>query len=142
MNEVKVFSVIEKHSWEKNALKKLLVEALENLNYRNTYTELHLINGKLMKRMHKKVTNVLAYPAVKSFPHPETERKYLGEIYLNPSFIRRNKEDIKFMAIHGLLHLLGYSHSRNNNKIKMERKEIQLLNKLHTLVRPVRDKRV
>lgn len=47
----------------------------------------------------------------------------LGEIYLGPDHISRQKEDIVFMAVHGLLHLAGYDHERAGDRARMERKE-------------------
>src|SRR3989338_7248238 len=47
----------------------------------------------------------------------------MGEIYLGPDHIRRHKEDIAYMAVHGLLHLAGYDHERAGDRARMERKE-------------------
>ena len=74
--------------------------------------------------------NVLAFPTPKSFPRPDINRKPLGEIYLNPQYIKENGEDLIFMFIHGFLHLLGYDHKRRNDRIRMEKKETELLKSL------------
>ncbi len=66
-------------------------------------------------------TNVLSFNAP-DFPRV-THENFLGEIYLNPTYIKRHKEDINFMLIHGLLHLLGYNHKRKGDRIKMQKLE-------------------
>ena len=71
--------------------------------------------------------NVLAFPAPKDFPRPDIKSKPLGEIYLNPQYIKENGENFIFMLIHGFLHLLGYDHQKRNDRIRMEKKERELL---------------
>lgn len=45
---------------------------------------------------------------------------YLGEIYLAPNYIKKKKENIEKLAVHGVVHLLGYTHNRNRDSIRME----------------------
>jgi rRNA maturation RNase YbeY len=71
--------------------------------------------------------NVLAYPSSPHFPHPDRPGKFLGEVYVNPEYIARHGESLPYLLIHGFLHLLGYDHKRNNDRILMERKEQELL---------------
>ena len=99
------------------------------------YVEVVLVGDKTMKK------NVYSYPAKKGFPYPGIKQKPLGEIYLNPSFIGKEKitfgtEDLalptklNYMLIHGFLHLLGYDHIKKNDTITMERLEHKLLAEL------------
>ncbi len=78
--------------------------------------------------------NVLSYPAG-SFPRPKHEKKSLGVIYLDLDYIKRHGEDVAFMLLHGILHLLGYGHVRKNDRIKMERQERRLLRMFRTKLR-------
>lgn len=69
-----------------------------------------------------KPTNVLSFIKPKGFPG-ET----LGEVYLGPVYIQKNKESLDLMLIHGVLHILGYDHKKKSDRIVMEKKERQLL---------------
>ncbi len=97
------------------------------LNQEKSYLEVYLVGKEFMYK------NVLAFPAPKGFLRPDIKSKPLGEIYLNPQYIKENGEDLAFMLIHGFLHLLGYDHKKNNDRIRMEKREKELLSnaKLH-----------
>ncbi|MEK9154805.1 MAG: rRNA maturation RNase YbeY [Patescibacteria group bacterium] len=97
--------------------------------------EIYLIgNGKMRilnkKFRHKdKATDILSFLEPKNFPHPENGKpklkiKPIGEVYLNMDKIK-DQETEAYLLIHGLLHLLGYDHKRENDRIKMEKKEQQ-----------------
>jgi len=96
------------------------------VNQRNSCLEIYLVGKAFMDK------NVLAFPASKNFPRPDKKGKFLGEIYLNPDYIKKHNEDIFFMLCHGFLHLLGYEHKKKDDRIKMEKKERELLRKLTT----------
>ena len=89
---------------------------------KGTSFEVYLGSDRFMKK------NVLAFPAPEGFPHPDIAGgKFLGEIYLNPFYIKRKGEDLLFMLIHGYLHLLGYDHIKKGDRMAMERRERSLL---------------
>lgn len=83
------------------------------------------------------VTNVLAFPS--DIP-PEVEPMFtiLGDLAICPSIIAKEAklqgitEDAHYahMIIHGLLHLIGYTHDTSATQIVMETKEIQYLSQL------------
>ncbi|MDO8467283.1 MAG: rRNA maturation RNase YbeY [bacterium] len=93
----------------------------KQLKQEKTYLEVYLVGKEFMYK------NVLAFPAPKNFPRPDIKLKSLGEVYLNPQYIKENGEDLVFMLIHGFLHLLGYDHKKENDRISMESKEKELL---------------
>ncbi len=86
-----------------------------------------LVTGSVMDK------NVLAFPSPKGFPRPDTKSEPLGEIFLNPDYIKSRGEDLFYMLCHGFLHLLGYNHRRRRDTIKMERKERNLLGKISVI---------
>jgi len=63
---------------------------------------------------------------------------YLGEIILSPENARRRakimgwtlEQTLVFLIIHGILHIMGYTHDKNRDTSEMERKEKHLLKKL------------
>ncbi|MGC9968470.1 MAG: rRNA maturation RNase YbeY [Minisyncoccia bacterium] len=83
----------------------------------------------LKRRFFKKKTepNVLSFPEPLCFPHPETKRRYLGEIYLNRDLLRRDPERAAPLLLHGILHLLGYDHKKKAGAAKMEKLEKNIL---------------
>jgi probable rRNA maturation factor len=93
---------------------------------RNYYLEIYLVGDKFMEK------NVLSFPTPKNFPRPDIKGKILGEIYLNPLYIKKNKESLERMLIHGVLHLLGYDHKKKKDRIKMEKKETKLIKLLYS----------
>jgi len=115
-------------------LKELAQKALGILKVSGT-PEIFLVSSQEMRSLKRKYlgqdkdTNVLAFPYPKDFPQPQTE-KQLGEIYLSPSYIKRHKESIEFMLIHGLLHLLGFNHELKGDRIQMEKLEKELVREL------------
>ena len=83
----------------------------------------------LKRRFFKKKTepNVLSFPEPLRFPHPETKRRYLGEIYLNRDLLRRDPGRTAPLLLHGILHLLGYDHKKKADAAKMEKLEKSIL---------------
>ncbi|RJP45751.1 rRNA maturation RNase YbeY [Candidatus Parcubacteria bacterium] len=78
----------------------------------------------------KKVLNVLAFPEPTGFPHPETKKEFLGEIYVNWERYGSRPSELAYLMVHGLLHLLGYRHGRKNDMMAMYRLERRVLERL------------
>ena len=80
---------------------------------------------RLNRRWHgmDRATNVLSFPEPRGFVHPPRAQKPVGEIYLCPSYIKARGQDMRFMIVHGILHLLGYDHIRRQDRARMERAE-------------------
>jgi rRNA maturation RNase YbeY len=109
-------------------LVKIIANAADKLlrmtNRRKGHVEIYLVGNRAM------TTNVLAFPAPKDFPRPDVRGEHLGEIYLNPRYVREHGEELSAMLVHGYLHLLLYDHKTRNDRIKMEGKEAELLSKI------------
>ncbi len=66
------------------------------------------------------------------------EGSYLGEIILSLKDVARRakamektlKETTAFLIVHGVLHIMGYTHKKNRDTAEMENKEKYLLKKL------------
>ncbi len=86
----------------------------------------------LKKRFIKKQTepNVLAFTEPIAFPHPETKKRYLGEVYLNKDILKKSPERLSPLLLHGILHLLGHDHKKKADIMKMEGLEEKILAKL------------
>ena len=78
--------------------------------------------------------NVLSFCGLDAFPRPDLRGKlFLGEIHLNPTFIKQKGDSLEHMLVHGFLHLLGYDHIKKGDRILMERMEEGLLKELSDL---------
>lgn len=117
-------------------LQFLAKKMLKALHQRNAIVDIFLLqNGdikKLKARFIKKKTepNVLAFPEPIAFPHPETKKKYLGEIYLNRDILNKSPKRTAPLLLHGLLHLMGYDHKKKADRIEMEALEAKVLTKI------------
>ena len=122
--------------WNEPKLSRLASKILKTLKVRNATLDIILLDDKsitkLKARFIKKKTepNVLAFPEPVHFPHPETKKRYLGEIYLNRDILKRSPERARALLLHGVLHLLGYDHIKKADMVEMEALEARLLKKL------------
>ena len=133
MNKVFVESLSRKFQGLEKKVQAVVRPALRRLKKQSTRVDVYLISEAGMRALNKRFrerkrsTNVLSFKEPKGFPHPEATTSYLGEIYLAPDYVRRKKENLEYLLVHGLLHLLGYTHLKKNDRIRMERLEKKLL---------------
>jgi len=108
---------------------------LKALGVRRAALDIFLLPNREIKalkaRFIKKKTepNVLAFREPVRFPHPETKRRYLGEVYLNRDILRNDPARAAPLLLHGILHLLGHDHKKKDDARKMEALEKKLLMK-------------
>jgi probable rRNA maturation factor len=122
---------------EKEA-QRLLKKALKLLGRERSAADIFFIGDAAMRRLNRvyrgkdKTTNVLSFSAPKNFPRPDlkTGTTYLGEIYLNMVYIKKEGGDWRAMLIHGLLHLLGFDHEKISDKIRMQKLEKSIASSL------------
>lgn len=86
-------------------------------------------------------TDVLSFPIESATPGSPPRRAVdgppieLGDIFIAPSVVRRNAErqnvpfedELALMVVHGILHLLGWDHEIEDEAVRMERRESDLL---------------
>jgi probable rRNA maturation factor len=83
-------------------------------------------------------TNVLSFPAAADMPAPPDEPRPLGDIMLAAGVVQREaleqgkplEEHLVHLAVHGILHILGYDHINESEAVEMERLEIDILRTL------------
>jgi probable rRNA maturation factor len=81
------------------------------------------------------VTDVLSFPSDPSTPLRAGQRKFLGDIVIASGVTEKQAKaaghpvqtEIRVLALHGLLHLLGYDHESDDGK--MARTELRLRKK-------------
>ena len=145
---IKINVFISNKNWKRylKAPEKYLKNKIAKLNknqkfFKNKKIEfsLKLTGNEEIKRLNEKFRNKNTSTDILSFPFYEKKllnsnfkkKKlfYLGDVIINLNKIK-NKNDKKKLTlslnklwIHGLLHLLGYDHKRNENFLEMERLE-------------------
>ncbi|HTT18741.1 MAG TPA: rRNA maturation RNase YbeY [Candidatus Sulfotelmatobacter sp.] len=91
--------------------------------------EMRSLNLRFRKK--NKTTDVLSFPS-DSLATPSGKRACAGEIAISSEVARRNAAklghsaavEVKILALHGILHLTGFDHERDNGE--MSRKEANL----------------
>jgi len=95
-----------------------------------TSSALRALNQRF--RSENKSTDVLSFPATYSATESRGQANLAGEIAISADVALRNSfrlghpaiQEIKILALHGILHLAGFDHERDNGE--MARKEAKL----------------
>jgi probable rRNA maturation factor len=99
-------------------------------------------NDETLKQLNLEYLNIDAPTDVLSFSmndlDPETKRIYLGDIIISYPRAQSQAEsaghpiesEVQLLVIHGVLHLLGYDHSEEDEKKRMWAIQASLLGKL------------
>jgi len=113
------------------------------LHFESAEITLRLVNAEEITELNhtyrkkNKATNVLAFPAAHP-EHVELEFPFLGDIIVCPTVLKQESENLGIsliahwahITIHGVLHLLGYDHIKDDDAIKMQAVETELLAEL------------
>jgi probable rRNA maturation factor len=83
-------------------------------------------------------TDVLSFPANPQSPVPNPSR-FLGDIVIARGVARRQAREaghaeaveLRILALHGLLHLLGYDHERDNGRMSRLERRLRRRGGLH-----------
>lgn len=134
-----IISPDKKFKKEEVLIKKVLTRLERVMDLKGKYAEFYLIRDNF---------NIHAFEAPKDFPRPDLNGfQNLGEVYLCPDFISeqsvkmsfapveivgltKQNNELVFFLIHGLLHLLGYTHGKKSDRMNMEKKEKDLMRSL------------
>jgi len=123
-------------------LYKVLDKALEMENVSNAYFSVILIDDKKMHELNKTYRGIDRSTDVLSFAYEDNNNedldiRILGEIFISiPKMMEQAKDyghsetrELAFLAVHGLLHLIGYDHTLGKKEeIKMFSHQEAVLN--------------
>jgi len=101
-----------------------------------------LVDEAHMTNLHEKwmeepgPTDVLSFPSMASPSKSRQQASLAGDVAISADIARQNShqlghaavEEIKILALHGILHLAGFDHERDNGE--MARKELKLRREL------------
>ena len=96
--------------------------------------DIRTLNKKFRK--HNKSTDVLSFPfySLKNLKLIKNKKIYIGDIAISYEIINSRSKNGNFFVefdkvwVHGLLHLLGYNHTKDKDYLKMYRFEKKILN--------------
>ncbi|MBI4924678.1 MAG: rRNA maturation RNase YbeY [Bdellovibrio sp.] len=101
-------------------------------------TQIKSLNARYLNK--NRTTDILSFPAPKEF----FRHGYLGELVICLPILKRQarrfshslKTELQVLITHGVLHLLGFDHTKNNTQAKqMSKWEKILLNKIGLIER-------
>ena len=124
-------------------LKKVAERVLQGEKQQKKKLSVALVSPKKALELNKKyrrkdkVANVLSFP-VGNDKIPMGVEGYFGEVILCPSQIKKDaqkygmifEQALAWMFIHGILHLLGYNHTKGRDLKRMEQKERMYLSRI------------
>jgi probable rRNA maturation factor len=129
---------IDKKFLEKVSEKTLKIAGIK----KKAEISLVIVSSKKIKELNKKyrgidkITDVLSFGKTKKFfIEPPDKILRLGEIFISYQKAKTQaiqhqqtiKKEIAFLFIHGILHLLGYGHTREKDKKVMQKLERKIL---------------
>jgi len=83
-------------------------------------------------------TDVLSFSAGEPLPGSSDKLSYLGDVAISLPFARRQAQEsghnlvaeLQLLAVHGVLHLIGYDHITDEEKVCMWSLQEEILNQL------------
>lgn len=133
MNYIEVINEYEKKVEELEILKDFINYAASNLGLKNVMFNVIIINDNTIHKINKEYRNIDRPTDVITFALEDNkmietpEVRVLGDIYISYDKVKSQakeynhstKREICFLAVHGLLHLLGYDHMTKEDEEKM-----------------------
>ena len=116
--------------------------ACNHLGIKNPLLNIVIVDNEKIKEINKKYRNKDAVTDVISFAFEEVndvnyeDVRFLGEIYISyercesqaSEYGHSVRREFSYLAVHGLLHLLGYDHMNVSDKRVMRALEEEILN--------------
>lgn len=142
MNYVEVINNYEKEIKEIDLLKDFINYSLDKLSLKNVMFNVIIVDNESIHKINKEYRNVNRPTDVITFALEDDKVidtpyvRVLGDIYISydkvisqaEEYGHSTKRELCFLAIHGLLHLLGYDHMTKEDEEKMFKLQKELLN--------------
>ena len=142
MRNIGIFNETQEKVENLEVLEPLLTYALEVENVDNLEFNVIIINNEEIHKINKEYrgidrpTDVISF-ALEDFKDIKYENDYrvLGDIYISIDKVKEQakeyghseKRELAFLAVHGLLHLLGYDHmEKEDEKVMFSKQELIL----------------
>jgi metalloprotein, YbeY/UPF0054 family len=131
---------------DKRRIRSTILKILKILDCADKEISLYFVDDENIKQLNKqylgkdKATNVISF-SLREGEYGNINPHILGDIILSVETAQRDAikgnftvtQEIEFLIIHGILHLLGYNHENTTQKEtnKMRRKEKELFNAIN-----------
>lgn len=133
LNQFEVINKTEEEVKEIEELKGLLQFALEYLKLENVMFNIIIVDNETIHEINREYrgvdrpTDVISFALEDDETFIKTEYRILGDIYISLEKAKEQavnyghsfKRELSFLAIHGLLHLLGYDHMEKEEEEEM-----------------------
>ena len=127
---------------EEKQMKDFINYCIEKLKLKNVMFNVIIIDNKKIHEINKKYrmidrpTDVISFALEDNKENFISKIRMLGDIYISYEKVisqaldynHSQERELCFLAIHGLLHLLGYDHMNKEDEIKMFELQKELLN--------------
>lgn len=123
----------------KEYIEYILKNEKENFNEKDFYVSFMLTNNKVIHEINKEYRGIDRPTDVISFAYNETENigpvEIVGDIIISIDKVREqakefghsDKREFYYLLTHGMLHILGYDHMEDDEKLVMREKEERYL---------------
>lgn len=133
MNEFEIINNTDNDLEEINNLDEFINFALKYLKLDKVIFNIIFVDDSYIHNLNKEYrgidrpTDVISFALEDDKSFIQTDFKVLGDIYISVDTAMKQadeyqhslKREISFLAIHGLLHLLGYDHMEKEDEVKM-----------------------
>lgn len=141
MNYIEVINKYEKEIPELSVMHEFILFSVDKLKLKNIMFNVIIINDEEIHKLNKnyrginRATDVITFALEDAKDNISLSIRMLGDIYISYDKVTEqakeyghdNKREICFLAVHGLLHLLGYDHMEKCDEEKMFKLQKELL---------------
>ena len=135
---IEVINLLDEKVDELDKLKDFLYKVCEDENLLNVMFNVIIVDNKRIHEINKEYrgidrpTDVISFALEDDKTFNRDDIRILGDIYISIDKVRSQSEEyghsfkreLYFLAIHGLLHLLGYDHmNKEDEKIMFSKQE-------------------
>ena len=126
-----------------NIISDVVTGTLEYMKFKKeAEVSVSVVDGEQIKELNRDFRNIDRVTDVLSFPigdkNPETGEIVLGDIVLcaekvisqAQEFGHTRKRELAFLTCHSMLHLLGYDHIEEDDRLEMENLQRKILEKI------------
>ena len=142
MNEVTIYSEIDKEFPYKDIIEKIVNKALEKEGVENASCSIIIVDNYYIHKLNKEYRGIDRETDVISFALEDDKSmiipdgiRLLGDIYISLDKAEEQareyghslKRELCFLAVHGIYHLLGYDHITKEEEEVMFKKQEEVL---------------